>query len=161
MPSGRGRLPPVLLRTLTADSVSSLTDDRRPTDASVFAAFTAVSVDENVRGVDGVASASPSDTVSETSAAPFSAERVGLVGGTTCVPTSSPPPFDGVRSANVTLPVEQRRDESGSGGTGVDRRWNLGAADDAAAAPLAGAAEEASIIASQAVVRVAALGGRT
>ena len=165
MPSGRGRLPPVLLRTLTADSVSSLTDDRRPTDASVVAAFTAVSVDENVRGVDGVASASPSETVSETSAAPapFSAERVGLVGGTTCVPTSWLPPFDGVRSAKRTVaPVEQSRDESGCGGTGVDRRWNLGAADDAAAVPSAGAAEEASIIAShKAVVRVAALGGRT
>ena len=162
MPSGRGRLPPVLLRTLTADSVSSLTDDRRPTDASVVAAFTAVSVDENVRGVDGVASASPSETVSETSPAPppFSAERVGLVGGTTCVPTSSPPPFDGVRSANVTLPVEQRRDESGSGGTGVDRRWNLGAADDAAAAPSAGAAEEASIIASHEGGRQGSRAGR-
>ena len=173
MPSGRGRLPPVLLRTLTADSVSSLTDDRRPTDASVFAAFTAVSVDENVRGVDGVASASPSETASETSPAPapFSAERVGLVGGTTCVPTSwlPPfersgsvlPPFDGVRSAKRTVaPVEQSRDESGSGGTGVDRRWNLGAADDAAAAPSAGAAEEASIIASHEGGRQGSRAGR-
>ena len=126
MPSGRGRLPPVLLRTLTADSVSSLTDDRRPTDASVFAAFTAVSVDENVRGVDGVASG----------LALGHGERD--LGGAGAVlgrarrarrrhdvrADLSLPPFDGVRSANVTLPVEQRRDESGSGGTGVDRRWN-------------------------------------
>ena len=121
-----------------------------------------MSVDENVRGVDGVASASPSETVSETSPAPapFSAERVGLVGGTTCVPTSWLPPFGGVRSAKVTLPVEQSRDESGSGGTGVDRRWNLGAADDAAAAPSAGAAEEASIIASHEGGRQGSRAGR-
>ena len=64
------------------------------------------------------------------------------------------------RAQSGFLPVEQRRDESGSGGTGVDRRWNLGAADDAAAAPSAGAAEEASIIASHEGGRQGSRAGR-